>query len=130
TPNELFYVRTAFPATLAATRPWTVRVGGLVREPRDVGLETLDGLVEPRGAHLLECAGNSDPENYGLISAARWEGILLTAVLDRAQPATRLPRVLVAGVDDDVHPSRTSVPGASWIFALDDLERAGAFLAT
>jgi hypothetical protein len=27
-------------------------------------------------------------------------------------------------------PSRTSVPGASWIFSRDDLERAGAFLAT
>ena len=36
TPNEEFFVRTAFPRTLARTEPWSVRVGGLVSAPIDL----------------------------------------------------------------------------------------------
>jgi len=32
--------------------------------------------------------------------------------------------VLVSGLDDAVDPAGTSVPGASWIFSRDDLDRA------
>jgi DMSO/TMAO reductase YedYZ molybdopterin-dependent catalytic subunit len=80
------------------------------------------------GTHLLECAGNTNPNNYGLMSVARWDGIPIGALLDRLPPASRPSRVLIAGVDDERHPSRTSTPGASWIFSRDDLERA--FIAT
>src|SRR5437867_560877 len=39
-------------------------------------------------------------------------------------------RIAVSGVDDLTQRSQTSVPGASWIFSRDDIERAAAFLAT
>jgi hypothetical protein len=64
------------------------------------------------------------------MSTAEWDGIPIGALLERVQPLTRSLRVLVSGVDDETHPSRTSIPGASWIFSQDDLERSSAFLAT
>jgi DMSO/TMAO reductase YedYZ molybdopterin-dependent catalytic subunit len=125
TATDRFFVRTAGPGESA----WSLSVGGLVRQPQTLTLDALGRDVRPAGVHLLECSGNSAP-TFGLMSAARWEGIPVLSVLDRAQPLARASRVLVSGVDDLATPSRTSIPGASWIFAREDLERAGAFLAT
>src|SRR5262249_43798355 len=121
--NDRFYVRTAFPATLHRTRPWIIRTGGLMRpELRPLSLDSLMARAGIRGEVLLEWAGNGDGASFGLISAAEWEGIPMAAVLERVQPLARSLRVLVRGVDDETHPSRTSIPGASWIFSRDDLE--------
>jgi Oxidoreductase molybdopterin binding domain len=38
-------------------------------------------------------------------------------------------RVLVSGCDPTASRAGTSVPGASWVFTTDDLDRTGAFLA-
>lgn len=130
TSNEYFFIRTACPIDVDAIRPWTIALGGDVRRPRTLRFDALERLISPVGTHLLECAGNTNPNNYGLMSVARWDGIPLGALLDRVQPSSRVSRVLVSGVDDERHPSRTSTPGASWIFSRDDLERAHAFLAT
>ena len=35
------------------------------------------------GRYLVECSGNVDQSNYGLMSAADWDGVPLTTVLDR-----------------------------------------------
>ncbi|HEX2455255.1 MAG TPA: molybdopterin-dependent oxidoreductase [Vicinamibacterales bacterium] len=128
TPTDQFFIRTACPDEVAATSPWTVALGD--GAPRQIPLDTLGHLVTPTGTHLLECAGNTNPNNYGLISVARWDGIPIGALLDRLPLAPGTSRVLVSGIDDERHPSRTSVPSASWIFSRDDLERAHAFLAT
>lgn len=130
TPNERFFVRTASPKALPSIDRWEIQIGGLSRAPQTIPLGTLDDLVRPAGTHLLECSGNSDPSNYGLMSVARWDGIPLSGLLERVRPSSNHTHVLVAGVDDPDTTSRTSTPGASWIFSRDDLDRAGAFLAT
>ena len=122
--NDEFFVRTAFPRTLARTEPWSVGVGGLVDTPAALGLGDLEPLAAPGGRYLLECSGNSDPSSFGLLSTADWDGVPLTAVLDRVKPTAGASRVLVSGVDEEGAVSRTSVPGASWIFARGDLEHA------
>jgi len=127
TPNDRFYVRTACPDGADSMRPWTIALGSN-GGARTVRLDTLDRLVAPMGTHLLECAGNTNPNNYGLMSVAKWDGVRIGALLDRLPPASSSSRVLISGVDDEEHSSRTSTPGASWIFSRDDLERA--FLAT
>jgi len=123
-PNDKFFVRTAAPPNLQAADRWTIHVGGLVRAPIDVALRDLDAHVAPPARVLLECSGNADPLNYGLLSAADWEGVPLRAVLDRVQPSARAHRILVSGVDDASRAWRTSIAGASWIFTRDDLARA------
>ena len=124
TPNDRFFVRTAFPSTLQHTDPWSIRVGGLVQAPAELDLRDLVRLTAPGGRVLTECSGNADQSNYGLMSVADWDGVPLAAILDRVRPTSGAHRVLISGVDDEVTPSRTSVPGASWIFSRDDLQRA------
>jgi DMSO/TMAO reductase YedYZ molybdopterin-dependent catalytic subunit len=124
TSADEFFVRTAFPRTLARTDPWPLRIGGLVQSPVDLNLRDLDPLVTTGGRYLLECSGNSDPGNFGLISAADWDGIPLAAVLERATPSAASYRIAVSGVDEVGAASRTSVPGASWIFSREDLQHA------
>jgi DMSO/TMAO reductase YedYZ molybdopterin-dependent catalytic subunit len=129
TPNERFFIRTTCPPKVSGAS-WTIEVGGLVRTPRAVAIDSLSDLVRPMGTHVIECAGNTNPTNFGLISAAQWDGIPLMALLDRVTPQSRGVRIAVSGVDDLTQRSQTSVPGASWIFSREDVERAPAFLAT
>jgi sulfane dehydrogenase subunit SoxC len=75
------------------------------------------------GPYVMECAGNSDPTNFGLISAATWSGLPMPLVLERLGIRESTPGVLVEGLDSP-GPARTSVPGASWIFTRAQLDRA------
>ena len=124
TPVDRFFIRTAAPSALPPPERWALRLGGLVHAPVDLNLAALEPLARASGRYLLECSGNSDQSNYGLLSAADWEGVPLGAVLDRARPSAASWRVLVSGVDDEGARPVTSVPGASWIFTRDELERA------
>jgi DMSO/TMAO reductase YedYZ molybdopterin-dependent catalytic subunit len=128
TSNDQFYVRTACPGEVRDVDRWSIALGGLVRQPQSLNLASLRSRVEPMGACLLECSGNGNPDNFGLMSSARWSGIPMSAVF---QPIERLPGaalVLVSGVDDPASRLGTSVPGASWIFEFEQVRRA--FLAT
>ena len=128
-PNSRFYVRTAAPGALddrmraAAGGNWTIPVGGGTAASQGVDRAALERMSTRAGPWLMECAGNADPANYGLMSTAMWEGAPLDAVLDLVKPPPGPYRVLVSGLDDP-GPSQTSVPGASWIFSRSDLARA------
>ena len=126
--NEEFFVRTAVPRTLPPTDAWRVRIAGLAAAPLDLGPRDLEPLAGSGGRYLMECSGNSDPSNFGLISTADWKGVPLLALLERAKPPAGGYRILVSGFDDMTATPRTSVPGASWIFSRDDL--SSALLAT
>lgn len=130
TAADRFFIRTACPDAADRLRRWTIALGGRVRTAASLTPDALNRQAVPMGTHLLECAGNTNPNNFGLLSAAEWRGVPMAAVLDRVQPLRGDFRVLITGIDDEQRPSRTSIPGASWIFAREDLERAGAFLAT
>jgi len=129
TRTERTYVRTECPAAVAAHRgPWTIKTAGLVAR---AGLLQLDDVVRRSrrmGAHLLECSGNNNPANFGLMSVAEWEGVPLSDVVTALRPASAATAVLVSGVDPD-QPSTTSIAGASWVIPLAWLDRLGAFLA-
>lgn len=124
TPADRFFVRTAAAAALPPPASWSIALGGLVQQPATVDLPTLEKMSAPAGRYLIECAGNADPTNYGLMSVADWEGVPVPALLDRMNATTAAHRVLVSGFDDETTPSRTSIAGASWIFSRDDLARA------
>lgn len=129
TPVEHFYVRTSQPPELPPTRSWKVVLGGLVAAEQPLDLGVLERESRDAGTHLMECAGNSDPANFGLLSAASWMGVPVAALLDRTRAEARGQRVRITGVDDDRMVSMTSMPGASWIFTRQELEKSGAFLA-
>ena len=123
TAADRFFVRTASPRALPPSESWAVRIEGLGREPVTLSLRDLEPLVSSTGRVLIECSGNADQSSYGLISTADWDGVPVAAVVARLQPPAARYRILIAGRDDP-GPSRTSIPGASWIFSPDDLQRA------
>ncbi len=133
TPNELFYIRTNSPDLLTTSEAdWTIKIRGLVGEQLDIPLADVKALQTDQGEVMLECSGNTDSGNFGLMSAARWSGVPLLDVLDQfvdIDPAAT--RVLVRGFDDQSVPSEGghSTPGAAWVFTFDELAQYGAFLA-
>ncbi len=128
--NDRFYVRTGYPDLLRAPDDWRIAVSGPSRGPSELRLAELAELAQPMGAHLLECSGNGAFAHFGMLSAAEWAGVPMTEVVARAEPAAGARRVLVSGFDQHSQPSEKSVPGASWVFTLDELAARGAFLAT
>ena len=130
TPTEKFYVRTRVSKLLPDSKGWQVRVGGLVTQPYAIAAADLSKADEPVGAHLMECAGNRSFASFGMLSVAEWTGVPLSEILDNAKVKPSATRVLVDGFDRYATSSTYSTPGASWIFTLEDLKSARAFLAT
>jgi sulfane dehydrogenase subunit SoxC len=129
-PTSRFFVRTGSPDPPPDPAAWTIRVHGLVDRPAALTPVDLARRARPMGAHLLECAGNTEAGDFGLIGVATWTGVPLAEILEDVPRHPQATRVLVSGYD--VHPaaSRRSQPGASWVFSLDELYETGAFLAT
>lgn len=127
TPSERFFVRTAASSPVQSSID--LEISGLVSNPEILSVATLQQMSGPAGTHLLECSGNTEAAAFGLISAATWDGVPLAALFERTGAAASAPFVLISGVDDSTIPTRTSVPGASWVFSRDELARRQAFLA-
>lgn len=131
TPTDSIYVRTAAPPELRhdaagwiiAVRPSSA-AGGVLVSAADVA-----SAARPMGQHVMECAGNGNPQNFGLMSAVEWDGVPLERLLDRIPRPPGATAVLVSGVDHGTQHSGQSLPGASWVFSLDALSSSSPFLA-
>jgi len=130
TPAEKFYIRTRASSLLPDAASWQIKVGGLVERPTKLNVAALKTAATPMGIHLLECAGNVRLTRFGLISVGQWAGVPISAILNGAKIKTAAARVLISGFDHYATESKTSVPGASWVFTPAQLNGAGAFLAT
>jgi DMSO/TMAO reductase YedYZ molybdopterin-dependent catalytic subunit len=129
TPDE-FFIRTGCPDTLPSPAKWSIKVHGLLESPIELDLEWIKAEAADQGPHLVECAGNSRNAHFGFISVARWTGVPMARVLERVRVKPQATQVLVSGFDEHTVLDPGSVPGASWIFGLDRLRDASAFLAT
>lgn len=129
-PTADFYIRTRTSRLLDTSKPWSIQLGGLVERPVRIALQDLEKMGRSMGVRLMECAGNFRGVHFGMLSVAEWEGVPLTEVLrtEKVQPSGA--RVLVSGFDQYLGESRSSIPGASWIFTFDQLQTSRAFLAT
>ncbi|HXZ42754.1 MAG TPA: molybdopterin-dependent oxidoreductase [Terriglobales bacterium] len=131
TPTKDFYIRTCVSKLLGDdTRGWTIRLAGLARERANLSLARLTAMEKPLGVHVMECVGNQRGCHFGLVSAASWTGVALSEILNTVHIGPRASHVLVSGFDRYQAESVSSIPGASWIFKLEELRARGAFLAT
>jgi DMSO/TMAO reductase YedYZ molybdopterin-dependent catalytic subunit len=120
-PTSPFYVRTRVSHLLDQHRPWSLR---LARHGKsiEIRIAELRTLSRPQGLHLLECAGNTRFEHFGMIGIADWDGVPVSLLLQRIHIGPE-ERILISGFDEYSEEPRTpSVPGASWIFSRQDLE--------
>ncbi len=130
TPNDEFFIRTRYPDGLKHEGPWEIALRGHVREETTLRLSDIEGDAESMGSQLLECSGNSKFRKFGLLSSAEWSGVPVATILDRMHPSSRATRLLVTGHDEHSDVRTPRGKGASWIFDFEQLDRAGAFLAT
>src|SRR2546430_212274 len=107
-----------------------MRVDWLVKQASNLTIERLNRAAKPMGLHLMECAGNVPLGRFGMISVTSWTGVPLAEILDTRDARPRALRVLITGFDQYATRSTTSVPGASWVFSIEELKAAEAFLAT
>lgn len=129
TPVEKFYTRTCASELLDGGKPWKIKVDGLVQEQVNLTVEDLKKSAKPMGMHLMECSGNTRATRFGLLSVGDWTGVPISDLL-AARIKPRTERVMVSGFDQYTMKSKTSIPGADWIFTLEELQSTKAFLAT
>lgn len=85
TPQGKLYIVSKNPAIFDPNlkgRPYSLEVGGLVEKPLKLGLEELKALPASHLWNTLVCISN--PVGGDLIGCARWTGVPLKFLLDRA----------------------------------------------
>jgi DMSO/TMAO reductase YedYZ molybdopterin-dependent catalytic subunit len=130
TPNEKFYVRTRASELLQTRKSWVIKVSGLLNRPMEISIADLQKMSMPAGLHLMECSGNVRYAHFGMLSVADWAGASVSEILDSIRIQKGASRVLISGFDRYPFASSTSLPGASWIFTVDELKSSKAFFAT
>ena len=129
-PNDRFYVRTRASELLPDSNSWLIKVTGLVKQPSQISLADVKKMSRPAGLHLLECSGNVRDAHFGMLSVADWAGAPASEILDSVRIPKTASHVLISGFDRYLEASSSSLPGASWIFTVDELKSSGAFFAT
>jgi DMSO/TMAO reductase YedYZ molybdopterin-dependent catalytic subunit len=94
TPNDLFFVRHHWNPTAVDREKWTLTVDGEVSRPYRLTLEELKKMPRSSATCVLQCAGNGrglhNPTapgvqwHYGAVGNARWTGVRVRDLLDRA----------------------------------------------
>jgi len=99
TPNEEFYrIDTAFAVPRVDIQEWTLRVTGLVDRPYEISFfDLLDMRMVERDV-TLSCVSNEVGGN--LVGNARWLGVPLTEILDRAGVQPAAEQIVGRSVDD------------------------------
>ena len=110
-PNSLFFLRSNNPPPRLDPADWRARVGGRVKHPLTLDLESLRALPSTTNEVWLECAGNSrrrwTPPGEGnqwddqAVSNARFTGVPLSAVLDQVGVEDDAIEVVTSGHDVD-----------------------------
>ncbi|KPF65909.1 oxidase [alpha proteobacterium AAP81b] len=110
TPNDRFFVRWHWPVpTEIDPATWRLAVGGAVTTPLQLSLAELAKLPQQEVVAVNQCAGNArglfEPRvagaqwGQGAWGNARWRGVALKHVLDRAGVAAGAMVVRFAGAD-------------------------------
>jgi DMSO/TMAO reductase YedYZ molybdopterin-dependent catalytic subunit len=109
TPERSFYVRTHFDVPSLGADSWKLHVRGAGPSELHLSLRELTGLPSHEVVVTLECAGNGrrwmDPTppglawGFGAVATARFTGVPVSVVLERAGLAPQSGEVLFEGAD-------------------------------
>jgi sulfite oxidase len=94
TPNDLFFVRHHWNPTYQDARRWTLTIDGEVERPIRLTITELKKMPGASATCVLQCAGNGRglykpvvpgvQWKYGAVGNARWTGVRIKDLLDRA----------------------------------------------
>jgi DMSO/TMAO reductase YedYZ molybdopterin-dependent catalytic subunit len=94
TPNDVFYVRHHWNPTMPDASTWALKVDGEVEKALSLTLGDLKAMPRASATCVLQCAGNGRALQkpivpgvqwrYGAVGNAKWTGVRVKDVLDRA----------------------------------------------
>jgi sulfite dehydrogenase len=138
TPNDKFFVRwhiQVIPTTID-TRTWRLKVGGHVNKPVEFSLDDLRKLEKTSVVAVNQCSGNSrglfEPQvpggqwHNGAMGNAKWAGVRLKDVLDRAGLKAGAVEVTFTGMDKGGLPT---VPDYTKSLKVDEARKPELLLA-
>ncbi|MBO0720594.1 MAG: sulfite oxidase [Blastocatellia bacterium] len=109
TPTELFYVRDHLPTPEKPGGDWRLTVDGEVNTPLKLSLDDLKKFPKVTNAVTMECAGNGRAFmvpaatgvqwEKGAVGTARWSGVRLAEVLQKAGAKPGAKFVIFDGAD-------------------------------
>ncbi len=98
TPVEDFFrIDTALRIPRVDADTWTLKVTGMVDTPFEITFEELLSMDSVREPITLQCVSNE--VGGDLVGTAMWQGVPLTALLDRATPQVGATQVIGESVD-------------------------------
>jgi DMSO/TMAO reductase YedYZ molybdopterin-dependent catalytic subunit len=121
TPTEKFFVRSHFAVPTVEAKGFTLAVEGHVEKKLELALDDLKKMATVTREVTLECAGNGRvfliPQGRGLqwgnggVGNAKWTGVPLGAVLERAGVKAGAADVVLVGADKGAVTSDPPSPG-------------------
>lgn len=109
TSSRSFYIRSHFEIPRIDADTWKLGLDGAVNFPSRLGLSDLRALPGRELLVTLECAGNGRramkpvppglPWGFGAVGTARFTGVPLSLLLDRAEMFSEAEEVLFIGAD-------------------------------
>ncbi|HEV8231898.1 MAG TPA: sulfite oxidase [Thermoanaerobaculia bacterium] len=110
TPNELFFVRHHWNATMPDPRTWTLTVDGEVARPLSLSVAELKRFPRTTVTCVLQCAGNGRSHfqpvvagvqwGHGAVGNARWTGVRVRDLLEKAGLKARAMHLHTEGTDN------------------------------
>jgi DMSO/TMAO reductase YedYZ molybdopterin-dependent catalytic subunit len=120
TPTAQFYVRSHFPFPHLEVEKWRLRVEGHVDHPFELTYEEITKMSEEDQFATLECAGNGRvflvPQvdgaqwELGAVSNARWTGVWLAQLLEKAGVRDGAVEVMFEGADHGMAKEKPTPP--------------------
>jgi DMSO/TMAO reductase YedYZ molybdopterin-dependent catalytic subunit len=137
TPTGLHYLVIHWDIPEADEAAWQVRIGGLVRRPLDLSLDTLRARPSHSVTVTLECAGNgrsmlsprplSVPWLFEAIGTATWTGTSVWPLLEEAGIDDDAIEVVFRGADRGIQGDEEQVYGRS--LSIEEVRRPEVILA-
>ncbi|HYA57247.1 MAG TPA: sulfite oxidase [Thermoplasmata archaeon] len=119
TPTDRFFVRSHFPVPAVDAVRWRVVVDGEVRQRLSLTLGQLKRMPHHDVVATVECAGNSRSSmspraegvlwGHGAVGTARWRGVPLAFILERAGLNPGVHEVVLRGADRGKEPGANGV---------------------
>ena len=110
TPNDLFFVRSHWIPHTPDAKKWMLTIDGEVEHPVTLSLADLKKLPQAEATCVLQCAGNGRAWQqpvvpgvqwrYGAVGNAKWTGVRVRDVLERAGVRASAKHLHVFGSDD------------------------------
>lgn len=110
TPNDLFFIRSHWIPHTPDPKTWKLTVDGEVDKPLTLTLADLKKMPRAEATCVLQCSGNGramqDPVvpgvqwRYGAVGNAKWSGVRVRDVLERAGVRDSAKHLHLFGSDD------------------------------